>query len=52
MQINLIEIYYEKKMKSYIFAIEKLVIKDLVDWKNKVIKTTKEVINNDNNTEN
>lgn len=41
-----------KKMKSYIFAIEKLVIKDLVDWKNKVIKTTKEVINNDNNTEN
>jgi hypothetical protein len=39
-------------MKSYIFAIEKLVIKDLVDWKNKVIKTTKEVINNDNNTEN
>lgn len=41
-----------KKMKSYIFAIEKLVIKDLVDWKNKVTKTTKEVINNDNNTEN
>lgn len=39
-------------MKSYIFAIEKLVIKDLVDWKNKVMKTTKEVINNDNNTEN
>ena len=39
-------------MKSYIFAIEKLVIKDLVDWKNKVIKTAKEVINNDNNTEN
>ena len=39
-------------MKSYIFAIEKLVIKDLVDWTNKVIKTTKEVINNDNNTEN
>lgn len=39
-------------MKSYIFAIEKLVIKDLVDWKNKVTKTTKEVINNDNNTEN
>ena len=39
-------------MKSYIFAIEKLVIKDLVDWKNKVIRTTKEVINNDNNTEN
>lgn len=27
-----------KKMKSYIFAIEKLVIKDLVDWKNKVTK--------------
>lgn len=46
------EIDYEKKMKSYIFAIEKLVIKDLVDWKNKVMKTTKEVINNDNNTEN
>lgn len=41
-----------KKMKSYIFAIEKLVIKDLVDWKNRVTKTTKEVINNDNNTEN
>ena len=41
-----------KKMKSYIFTIEKLVIKDLVDWKNKVTKTTKEVINNDNNTEN
>lgn len=41
-----------QKMKSYIFAIEKLVIKDLVDWKNKVMKTTKEVINNDNNTEN
>lgn len=41
-----------KKMKSYIFAIEKLVIKDLIDWKNKVTKTTKEVINNDNNTEN
>ena len=39
-------------MEKYIRATEKLVIKDLVDWKNKVIKTTKEVINNDNNTEN
>ena len=35
-----------KRMQSYIFAIEKLVIKDLVDWKNQVIKTTKEYVNN------
>lgn len=33
-------------MQTYIRAIEKLVIKDLVDWKNQVIKTTKEYVNN------
>lgn len=38
-------------MEKYIRATEKLVIKDLVDWKNKVIKTTKEVISNDNKSE-
>ena len=35
-----------KYMETYIRAIEKLVIKDLVDWKNKEIKTTKEVVKN------
>lgn len=35
-----------KFMETYIKAIEKLVIKDVVDWKNKVIETTKEVVNN------
>lgn len=32
-------------METYIKAVEKLVIKDLVDWKNKEIATAKEVIN-------
>ncbi len=32
-------------METYIKAVEKLVIKDLVDWKNKVINTTKEYVN-------
>ena len=34
-------------METYIRAIEKLVIKDLVDWKNKEIETAKEVVNNE-----
>lgn len=32
-------------MNTYIKAIEKLVIKNVVDWKDKIIKTTKDVCN-------
>ena len=35
-----------KYMETYIRAIEKLVIKDLVDWKNKEIETAKEIVKN------
>ena len=33
-------------MENYIKAIEKLVIKDVVDWKDKIIEKTKDAVSN------
>ena len=40
-QNNQIDFHY---METYIRAIEKLIIKGVVDWKNKIIKTTKKIV--------